>query len=103
MFKAIVIIRKSLSSVVRRIDVDAFHLSGELLFQCLKGEEVVAVDEHVVEDVLAVPAAYGGVMGFSWVLDEDAWLKARTLVLADPGEFEFLKSLLAHGCLLQLP
>ena len=96
MFKAIVIMRKSTTGVVRRVDVDALHLAGELLLKRLEGEEVVAVDEHVVEDIFAVAAARGGVVGFRGILHQHARLEARPLILAYPGEFKLL-FLLLHG------
>jgi len=37
------------AGVERRIDVDAFNRAGELLFQRLKGEQIVSEDEAVVE------------------------------------------------------
>ena len=40
------------AGVVRRVDVDALDLAGELSLQCLEGKQVVAKDEAVVEDVV---------------------------------------------------
>ena len=85
MFKAVIVVSESRTSVVWRIDVDAFHLAGELLFKRLEGEKVVAVDEHVVEDVLTVAATGCGVVRFRRILHQHARLQPRPLLLADPG------------------
>lgn len=49
---------------------------------------IVAMDQHVVEDVV-VAVADGGVIGLRRIFDEHARFEARALVLADPGQFEF--------------
>ena len=101
MFKAVIVMLECVAGVVRRVDVDALHLAGELLLKRLEGEKVVAVDEHVVENILAIAAARGGVVGFRGILHQHARLKARSLILAEPGEFKLLL-LLLHGSTPQL-
>ena len=82
--------RKSTTGVIRWINIDAFYLASELLLQRLEGEEVVAVDEHVVKDVLAILPAHGGMMRFFYILNQHARLKARPLVFPDPSQFKLL-------------
>lgn len=90
MFKTIIIMFKGIASVVRRVDVDAFHLPCELLLKSLQRKKVVSVDEHVVEDVLAILPARGGMMRFFHILHQHARLKARSLVFPDPSQFKLL-------------
>ena len=85
MFQSIVVMHKGRSRIIRWINIDAFHLTCELLLQRLKGKQVVAMDEHVVEDVLAILPARGGVIRFFHILHQHARLKARALVFPDPG------------------
>ncbi|GHV74635.1 hypothetical protein AGMMS49940_19370 [Spirochaetia bacterium] len=51
MFYAIVIMFKCATSIVGRVYVDTFYFAGKFLFQGFEGEEVVAEDEAVVEEV----------------------------------------------------
>ena len=51
MLNPIIIMGERATCVVRRIDIDALHLPRKLLFQRFEGEEVVAEDEAVVEEV----------------------------------------------------
>jgi hypothetical protein len=88
MLQSIVIMLKSTSRVVRRIDVNALHLPGELLFQRLESEQIVPADEPVVEEV-PVRNPVLRVMGLVRLLQQDARLQLRPVLLADPGGFEF--------------
>lgn len=87
MFETIIIVLKCFARVKGRVNINTFHLSGVFLLQRLEREEVVAVDEQVVEDVVRT-AADGRVLGLRRILDQHARLKARTLLLADPSEFK---------------
>ena len=49
---SIIVVRERRARVVRRIDIDALDLSGELLLQRLERKQVVAEDEPVIEDVV---------------------------------------------------
>ena len=86
--------RKSTTGVIRWINVDALDLTGELLLKGFQGEKVVAVDQHVVEDILAIAAAGGGMVGFRRILHQHPRLKFRSLLLADPGQLKLLLLLL---------
>ena len=70
------------SRIVWRINVNAFDSAGEFLLEGFKGEEVVAVDEHVF--------AMGVAVGLFGVFDEDARFQNGMHILADPGQFKFL-------------
>ena len=43
---------KGATSVVRRVDENAFHLASKLRFQCLERQQVITENESVVEDVV---------------------------------------------------
>ncbi len=73
---------KSAACVIRRVDIHAFHLTGELLLQSLERQQVVAVYEHIVGGRVAVVA--GG------VVQQDARLHRRLLPFANPCQFQFL-------------
>ena len=89
MLDAIIVVFEGLVGVERRIDVDALNLTRELLFERLQREQVVAVNQSVVEDVVAAHAVRRVVRTLG-LLDEDAWLQLRPVPLADPRQFELL-------------
>src|ERR1035441_7974422 len=82
------------AGVVRRVDKLTLDLAGELLFERFEGEEIVAEDEAVIEEVV-VRDAMPGVIRFLRVFEEDARLQPGPVFLPNPSEFEFL--FLRHG------
>ena len=88
MFKAIIIILKCISSVVRRIDIYALHLPphGRVRLQRLQRQQVVPMDQQVVEDVAIAPRL--GMVRKLRIFEQDARFQPGTDVLANPGEFE---------------
>jgi hypothetical protein len=88
MLNAIIVVLEGAAGVVRGINEDALHLSGEVLLQGLEGEEVVPVDEAVVEEV-PVRDTVRRMKRLVRLLQQDARLQPRPVLLADPGEFEF--------------
>ena len=52
MFKSIIIMVKSITSVIWWINIDALYLASIVLFQCLKRKQVISMDEHIVEYVV---------------------------------------------------
>ena len=88
MLDAIIVVLEGAAGVVRRIYVDALHLAGEVLLQGFEGEEVVPVDEAVVEEV-PVRDPVRRMMRLVRLLQQDARLQPRPVLLANPGEFEF--------------
>jgi hypothetical protein len=84
MFYAIIVMFKSTAGIVGRVYVDTFYFAGKFLFQGFEGEEVVAEDEAVVEDVFFAGAVLG-VAAFGGVFQQDAGFEAGVVFLADPG------------------
>jgi hypothetical protein len=73
MLNPVVVVFKGAAGVVRRVDEDALHLPCEVLLQGLEGEQVVAVDQDVVENVV-VSGAGLGVVRLVRLLHQDARL-----------------------------
>jgi hypothetical protein len=71
------------AGIIGRINVDAFYLAGKFLFQGFEGQEIIAKDEPVVEDVFFAGAVFG-VVTFGGVFQQDAGFEAGTVLLADP-------------------
>ena len=76
MLYPVIVMLKRRAGIVRRIDVDALHLSGEFLFQSLEAQEVVPMDQDVVEDVL-VRDAVRGMVRLARVLNQNTRLQLR--------------------------
>ena len=51
MFHPVIVVFKGAAGIVGGIDIDALDLAGKVLFQRLEGKKVVAVNEHVVENI----------------------------------------------------
>ncbi|MBZ3932277.1 hypothetical protein Xmer_10850 [Xanthomonas campestris pv. merremiae] len=84
MLHPIVVIIEIFSSIERWIDIDALHLPPKLLLQRLQRQQVVALDQQVVETI-GFADAMRGMIRQRRILQQDAWLQARTLFLANPG------------------
>jgi hypothetical protein len=84
MFYPVIVMLESTAGVVGRINVDTLYLAGKFLFQGFEGEEVIAEDEAIVEDVVLAGAVWG-VVAFSRVFQQDAGFEARAGFFADPG------------------
>lgn len=94
MFKPVVVMLECTASVVRRINVDALDFARELLLKCFEGEQVVAEDEAIIEDVV-VGDSMRGMVSLSRVLQQNARLQLRPVLLPDPGKLEF-RLLISH-------
>ena len=88
MLNPIIVMTERRSRIVRRVDENTFDLTGELLFECFEGEEVVTEDETVIEKVV-ISHAVRRVIGLFRVFEQDTRLKPGPVLLPDPGEFEF--------------
>ncbi len=84
--------------VVRRINVNAFDLPRELLFERLESKQVIPEDESVIEQVV-VGDPVRRMVGLLRVFQQNPRLQLRPVLLADLSEFEFLLSV-AHDYLL---
>jgi hypothetical protein len=83
MFYAVIVMFKGAAGIVGRVYVDTFYLAGKFLFQGFEGQEVVAEDEAVVEDVFLAGAVLG-VVTSGGVFQQDAGFEAGAVFLADP-------------------
>lgn len=64
---------RSLLSVEGWINIDGLDLSGELLFQSLERQQVVAKDEFIVEHIVVGNAVWR-MKGLLRILQKNAWL-----------------------------
>ena len=60
-FQIIIVMLKSRTYVVRRINIDALHLSGVFLLQRLQRQQVIPVDEHILRIRVARRIGQGAV------------------------------------------
>lgn len=89
MLDAIIVVLEGAAGVVRRIDHHALHLPRVFLFEGLEAEEVVTAYEQIVEDI-SIRDPVRGMIRPLRLLQQDARLQPRPVLLADPCEFEFL-------------
>jgi hypothetical protein len=54
MLDPIIVVSEGGAGVVRRVDVDALDLAGELLLKRLQRKQVVAEDQAVIEEIVIV-------------------------------------------------
>ena len=73
MFNPVIIMRKCAAGIVRRINEDALDFAGELLFERLEGEQIVAKNKPVIEAVV-IRDALLRVIRLLRVFEQDAWL-----------------------------
>jgi len=85
---------KRTARVIRRVDLDALDLAGEFLFEGFEREEIIAANEAIIEHV-AIGHAVRRVIGLLRIFKQDARLQPRPVLLANPGEFQFLS--ISHG------
>lgn len=88
MLRPVLILSKGRASVVGRIDIDTFNLSTESLPQCFEHKQVISDDQPVIEDVV-VGDPVRSMVGLLRVLQENARLQLRPVLLFNPSEFEF--------------
>jgi len=87
--------RERAAGVVRRINKHALHLPRKLRLQSLQRQQVIAEDELIVEDV-TIRHPMLRVITFRRVFQQNARLQLGPVLLADPGEFEFLFFWMVH-------
>jgi hypothetical protein len=76
-----------LASIIGRIDINAFYASGKALLQCPQSKEIVSMNQEIIKDILVTNALLCMIRKL-WILQQNPWLQARAIVLADPGEFK---------------
>jgi hypothetical protein len=84
MFYAVIVVFKGTAGIVGRVYVDTFYFVGKFLLQGFEGEEVIAENEAVVEDVFFAGAVWSMVV-FGGVFQQDTRFEAGAVFLADPG------------------
>ena len=79
MFQIIIVMLKCRTGIIRRIYVDALHLSGVFALQCFQRQQVVPVNQHVLG--IRVRSR----VGQSGIFNQQARLYADRLFLSVPG------------------
>jgi hypothetical protein len=93
MLDTIVEVFESRPRVVRWVDEHTLDLSRKFLLQRFQGQQVVANNQSVVEQIV-LGDSMGGMMRLRRVFQKDAGFQLRPVFLADPGQFKFR---LRHG------
>ena len=52
MFKSIIIMVKSISGIVRWVNIDTLDFSCKILLQSFERKQIISMDEHIVEYVV---------------------------------------------------
>lgn len=76
---------KSLSCVKWRINVNALYFSGIFRFQCLEGEQIIPMNEHVF------CMRVSGRIGKRRVFDKQARFYPDGRILSIPRQFQFIR------------
>ena len=85
MFEAVVVVFKSVAGIVRGVDVDALYAAGIILLEGFEGEEVVAMNEHIVEDIV-IRHSFIRMIAFFGIFDKNPRLQLRPLLLPHPHQ-----------------
>jgi len=94
MLDRIVIMFECLTSVIRRINVNALDSAGEFFFQCFQREQVVAKDQAIVEEVI-LRNSLRRMIRKLWVFKQNSRFQPRPVLLPNPSQFKFC-SLTGH-------
>ncbi len=89
MLQPVVIMIESIASIIWWINVNTFNLPSKLLLQCLQGQQIIAEDKPVVEDIL-VRHPVRRMIRLLRVLQQNPRLQPRPILFSDPGEFKLL-------------
>lgn len=85
--------RKRITSVIRRVDIDTFDLILKCINECADCKKIVAVNEHIAWPWFPIrkSACLDLPITMEWVMDKEARLNGKRLVLlANPRKFEFI-------------
>lgn len=99
MFNIIVILIKSIASVVGRVNVYTFDRASKVFFECAKREKIVAVNEHIARPRFPIgeSACLDLSMTMEWVMDKETRFHCKWLIfLTNPRKFEFIYLVLCH-------
>ncbi len=89
MFYAVIVMFKCLLCIEWWINVHGLNLPREILFERFKGKQVIAENEPVIKDVVVGDPVRCDEGLFS-ILQQNARLQLRPVLLSNPREFELL-------------
>jgi len=84
MLNSIIVVLKHCTGIKRWININALHLARKFRLQRFERQQVVALDEPVIENILVRHPLLGVVAAIRFFL-QDARLQPRPLVFADPS------------------
>ncbi len=59
MFHPVIVVFKSRTRVIRRINIDTLNFTRKLLLQCLERQQVVTKYQPIIEDIIFTDAVLG--------------------------------------------
>lgn len=101
MFNSVIVVVESRACVVRGIDKNAFNPSEEFLFERFQCQEVVTKNEAVIKNIVVGDAMWS-VIGFFWLFQQNTWFQLWPVLLANPGQFQFLPGVPRHFLVVPL-
>ncbi len=85
MFNTVVIMFKSIASIVWRINVNALDLACVFLLESFESKKVVAVNKHVVENIV-IRHSFCSMITLCGILNKNPRLQPRPLLLPHPNQ-----------------
>ena len=99
MFQIIIVMLKSITCIIRGINIDTLDCTLKVFFECAECEKVVAVDEHIAWPRFPI----GEGAGFDLPKTIFRGIKEQTrlngkwfVLLANPRKFQFIYLVLCH-------
>ncbi len=85
MLNTVVVMFKSIASVVGRINVNALDLACVFLLESFEREKIVAMNKHVVKNII-IRHSFSGMITLCGILNKNPRLQPRPLLLPHPNQ-----------------
>ena len=85
MLNTVVIMFKSVARVVGRININTLNLAGIFLLESFERKKVVAMNKHVVENII-FRHSFSGMITLRGILNKNPRLQPRPLLLPHPNQ-----------------
>ena len=99
MFQAIIVMRKGITSVIRRVDIDTFDLILKCINERAEGKQIVTMDQHIARPRFPIRKRAGFNLPktiFRSVKEQTRFYGKRLVFLANPCKFQFIYLVLCH-------
>ncbi len=100
MFNIIIVMLKSTTCIVRRVNVNTFYLPSEILFESAEREKIVTMNEHIARPRFPIgeSAGFGLPKTIFRDIKEQTRLNGKWFILfAYPRQFQFIYLVLSHS------